>query len=165
MLRPILGVCLVIAVGSIVLPAQAPAPPKSSNAPGPRPLPEQTRAAVTHDVIHAWRSLAAALEDNRADLLDGDFTGTAQERLSETIRHQIALRLSTSYKNIAHDVQIVFYSPEGLSIEVIDRVEYDVSLVAHRTVKTTQHVRTRYVIVLTPAEVRWKVRFLEAVTE
>jgi hypothetical protein len=48
-----------------------------------------------------------------------------------------------------------------LSIELTDNVEYDVQLLDHGRVKTTQHVSARYVIVLTPAEMRWRVRILQ----
>ena len=53
-------------------------------------------------------------------------------------------------------------SPDGLSIEMTDSVDYDVQLLDHGKVKTQQHVRSRYVIVLTPAEVQWRVRVFQA---
>jgi hypothetical protein len=56
----------------------------------------------------------------------------------------------------------VFYSPEGLSIELADTVDYDVQIVDHDKPLTTQRVRTRYLAILTPSEVRWRVRVLQA---
>jgi predicted PhzF superfamily epimerase YddE/YHI9 len=106
--------------------------------------------------------MKTALEQNRADLLSPSFVGTAKDKIAETIQQQSALGISTRYEDRAHDIQIVFNSPEGLSIELTDKVEYDVQVLDHDRVKTIQHVSARYVIVLTPAEVRWRVRVFQA---
>lgn len=130
--------------------------------PGPRPLPDQTGSAAIRDYLLSWQSLRAALEQNRTELLDPAFVGTAREKLSETIQQQSMLGLRTRYRDRTHDIQIVFYSPEGLSIELTDKVEYDVQVINHDGVKTEQHINARYFIVLTPAEVRWRVRVFQA---
>src|ERR1700684_2033085 len=53
-----------------------------TNAVGPRTLEKQTETAVVRDYLAAWRSLRGALDENRADLLDTDFVGTAKQKLS-----------------------------------------------------------------------------------
>jgi hypothetical protein len=132
---------------------------------GPRALEKQTKTAVIRDYLQAWRSFSSAFEQNRADLLDADFVGVAKEKLADTIREQAKLGIQTRYRDGAHDLQLVFYSPEGLSIQLVDTVEYDVQILDHAKVLTTQHVRARYVAVLTPTEVRWKVRVFQAEPE
>ena len=132
---------------------------------GPRALEKQTATAVIRDYLQAWHSLSAALDQNRADLLDPNFVGAAKEKLAGTIREQSGLGMQTRYRDVAHDLRIVFYSPEGLSIQLLDTVEYDVQILDHKNVQATQHVRTRYVAVLTPTEVRWKVRVFQAEPE
>ena len=132
---------------------------------GPRTLEKQTETAVVRDYLQAWHSLSGALEQNRADLLNADFVGTAKEKLSDTIKEQSKLGIQTRYLDKAHDVQIVFYSPEGLSIQLVDTVDYDVQLIDHEKPQITQHVRARYVAVLTPTEVQWKVRVFQAEPE
>jgi hypothetical protein len=132
---------------------------------GPRVLEKQTEEAVVRDYVQAWRSLSSALEENRADLLDPDFIGSAKEKLTDTVREQEKLGLQTRYRDSAHDLQVVFYSPEGLSVQLVDTVTYDVQILDHEKVQATQHVRARYVAVLTPTEVRWKVRILQAEPE
>ena len=132
---------------------------------GPRSLEKPTETAVIRNYLQAWRSLSDAFEQNRADLLDPDFTGVAKEKLAGTIREQAKLGIHTRYRDTVHDIQLVFYSPEGLSIQLLDTVEYDVQVVDHGKVQTTQHVRARYVAVLTPTEVRWKVRVFQAERE
>ena len=136
-----------------------------SDAVGPRALEKQTEAAVIRDYLQAWSTLTTAFEQNRIDLLDQSFTGAAREKLAGTIRQQVNLGMSTRYRDSAHDLQLVFYSPEGLSIQLIDTVEYDLQILDGQKAQTTQHVRARYVAVLTPTEVRWKVRVFQAEPE
>jgi hypothetical protein len=133
-----------------------------ANSVGPRPLDKQTETAVIRDYLEAWQSFSGAFEQNQAALLDRDFTGTAKEKLADTIREQAKLGIRTRYQDSAHDLQLVVYSPEGLSIQLIDTVEYDVQIVDGRKVLPRLHVRARYVAVLTPTEVRWKVRVFQA---
>ncbi len=132
---------------------------------GPRVLEEQTASAAIRDYLQSWQSFSVALEENRADLLSTCFAGTALDKLGETVQEQSAADLSTHYQVSSHDIQIVFYSPEGLSIELTDTVEYDVQVLAHGKSITSQHMRTRYIVVLTPAEARWKVRVFQAIVK
>ena len=132
---------------------------------GPRTLEKQTKGAVIRDYLQAWNSLSRAFEQNQGDILDADFVGVAKEKLEDTIREQARLGIQTRYRDGAHDIQLVFYSPEGLSLQLVDTVEYDVQIIDHEKVLTTQHVRARYVAVLTPTEVRWKVRVFQAKPE
>jgi hypothetical protein len=129
---------------------------------GSRPLEKQTETAIIRDYLQAWRSMSGALEQNRADLLDANFVGTAKAKLADTIQEQSSLGIQTRYRDGAHDIRLVFYSPEGLSIQLVDTVEYEVQVVDHEKLEPTQHLRARYVAVLTPTEVRWKVRVFQA---
>lgn len=133
-----------------------------ANLPGPRVLQKQTEAAAVRDYLQAWETMGAALEQNRPDLLDSDFVGTAKDKLASTIQDQAKQGIHTRYQARSHDLQIVFYSPEGLSIQLIDKAEYDVQVFDHEKLQATQHITARYIVVLTPAEVRWRVRVLQA---
>jgi hypothetical protein len=132
---------------------------------GPRTLEPQTQSAVVRDYLAAWRSLSHALDSNDAALLDTDFTGIAREKLSDTVASQQKLGLRTLYQDRKHNINLVFYSPEGLSIQLLDTVEYDVQVLDHDKLQATQHLRTQYLAVLTPTEVRWKVRILQSAPE
>jgi hypothetical protein len=127
-----------------------------------RPLPDQTRQAVIRDYLHAWRGLQTALEQNRPDLLEADFVGTAKDRLADTIHQQSNLGIRTRYQDRSHDLQILFYSPDGMSIELMDKVEYDVQLIDRDKVIATQRESASYLVVLAPAEVRWRVRIFQS---
>jgi hypothetical protein len=161
MAKSFLILCTVLIANSASGFAQATVRVEKANLQGPRPLQQQTGTAAIRDYLQSWQSLRAALEQNRPDLLDPNFVGSARDTLAETIKQQSALGISTRYQDRAHDLQIIFYSPEGMSIELTDKVDYDVQVLDHERVKTTQHVSARYVIVLTPAEVRWRVRVFQ----
>jgi len=161
----LLVVCAVFATLFVWGSNQAAVHVEPTNSVGPRTLEKQTEKAVVRDYLQAWRSMSGALEQNRADLLNADFVGTAKEKLTDTIREQAKLGIQTHYRDGAHDIQLVFYSPEGLSIQLVDTVEYDVQILDHEKLQATQHVRARYVAVLTPTEVQWKVRVFQAEPE
>jgi hypothetical protein len=136
-----------------------------TNAVGPRNLEKQTETAVVRDYLEAWRSMSAALEQNRPDLLDADFVGTAQQKLAEAIADQAKLGIETRYRDTSHDLQLVFYSPEGMSLQLLDNVTYEVRVIDNGKVLSMQQVHARYAAVLTPTEVRWKVRVFQAEPE
>ena len=129
---------------------------------GPRDVEPQTETGVVRDYIEAWRTMDRAFSENNTRLLDADFIGLAKEKLAGTIKDQAKLGLRTSYQDRKHDISFLFYSPEGMSLQLVDNVEYDVQIIDHDKVQATQHVATRYIAVLTPTEVRWKVRIFQA---
>jgi len=129
---------------------------------GPRAVEKQTQLSIVRDYLLAWQSLARALAQNRPASLDDSFTGIARDKLADTIREQSKLGFQTHYRDTTHNLQVIFYSPEGLSIQLLDDVEYDIELYEKGKLLGTQHVRSRYLSVLTPTESKWKVRIFEA---
>lgn len=129
---------------------------------GSRPLEKQTESAVVRDYLASWQSLRMALDQNQAALLDVDFVGTARTKLAETIAEQAAAGIHARYLNPSHQLQFVFYSPEGSSIEMVDTVSYVEELREGDQLLATQPITARYLVVMTPAEVRWKVRVFQA---
>jgi hypothetical protein len=121
---------------------------------------------VVRDYLQAWKSMSQAFQENRIDALDTSYLGLAKEKLAEAVREQRELGIKTNYRDLSHHLKIVFYSPEGLSVQLVDTVEYEMQIVDHdQTLAQPQHVRARYVAVLTPTEVRWKVRIFQAQPE
>jgi hypothetical protein len=162
MIRPMVLLCSFLAAAGAFAADQGSVQVEPATLQGPRPLAKQTEAAVIRDYLDAWQTLGAALNQNQVDLLNQDFAGLAQERFAATIADQARLGLRSHYQERSHDIKIISYSPEGLSIQLIDDISYDVQLLDHDKVLASQPVRARYVAVLTPTEVRWKVRVLQA---
>ena len=158
-------VCGIVAAAAQLAAAQPDVRVEKPVLDGPRQLQQQTQDAAIRNYLQAWRTLATAMDQNRVDVLDQDFSGIAHDRLVSGIQQQIAAGIHSRYRDKAHDIQIVFYSPEGLSIELTDNVDYDVEALDHDKVLTTQHAHARYVVVLTPSEVRWRIRVFQAQAE
>jgi hypothetical protein len=157
--------CAVAAAGMSAGLAQATVHVGAPDVTGTRPLQEQTATAAVRNYLEAWESLKTALGQNRVDVLDRDYVGTAKDKLSDTVRQQDAAGIRSNYQDLVHDIKIVFYSPEGLSLELTDRVEYEVQVVDHDKSVVTKKMGARYLVVMTPAETRWRVRVLQAVTD
>lgn len=153
------------ALASSMLAAQPAVQVDASQVQGPRQLEDQTKTAAIRGYLKSWQSMNDALEQNRIDILDADFAGSARDKLAEAIGEQVKLGIQTRYQDRSHHIQFVFYSPEGLSIELIDRVQYDVQVIDHGKPVSTVPVSARYVVVLTPAEVQWRVRLMQADSE
>jgi hypothetical protein len=152
-------------VAAVAFPALADQPSVQVQPPdlhGSRPLEPQTEVAVVRDYLESWQTFSAAFEQNQASLLDRDFVGIARDKLGATIDGQTKLGIHTRYQDLSHKLQIVFYSPEGLSIELLDTVEYDEQISDRDKAIATQHVTARYLVMLTPAETRWKIRLFQA---
>lgn len=129
---------------------------------GSRPIEKQTEAAVIRDYLAAWESMQSALNLNQSVLLGTNFVGPARDKLTSTIGDQTSLGIHVRYQEHSHDLKFVFYSPEGSSIQLIDTVEYDEQVLDHDNVLATKPLRQRYLVVLTPSEVRWRVRLFQA---
>jgi len=157
-------VCAWFALASGVVAAQPAVRVDTSQLKGPRTLEEQTRVAAIRDYLESWQSMNEALEQNRAGLLGADFVGAARDKLAKAIGEQVRAGVRTRYRDRAHDIQIVFYSPEGLSIELLDRVDYDLQVIDHDKPVATVPANARFIVVLTPSEVRWRVRIMQAIS-
>ena len=129
---------------------------------GPRILEAQTKSAIIRDYLKSWHSMSRAFQQNDASALDASFTGMAKEKLTRTISEQRKAGIATTYRDRSHDIKFVFYSPEGLSLEIVDNVEYDIEMSAHGETRGTKNIKARYVAVLSPTEVDWKVRVMQA---
>lgn len=134
----------------------------ADNAAG-RPIEELTRASVARDYAKAWQSLAQAMEQNRADLIGSDFVGIAQEKFAAAVADQAKAGLHTRYVDHGHKLDVLFYSPEGLSIELRDTAQLERQLLDGDKVVFSEQITAQYISLMTPTEVRWKVRLLQEV--
>ncbi len=129
---------------------------------GSRPLEALTGSAVVRDYLQSWAAFRSAFDQNAPQLLNQDFVGAALTRLDGTIADQGRLGIHTRYTARSHRLRIVFYSPDGLSLQIVDHVVYDEQVMQGATVLATQPVHARYIAVLTPSQTRWQVRFFQA---
>lgn len=162
MTRRLLGLkCAVVLAAATALAQQPTVHTRPPDVQGSRQVEKSTETGVVRDYLQSWKTMNDALGTNNPGLLDAYFVGTAREKLAATIADQAKLQLQTRYRDRSHDLQIIFYSPEGLSIQLVDTVQYDEEVVEKGKVLTTKQITQRYLVVLTPSEVRWRVRIIQ----
>lgn len=132
---------------------------------GSRQVEDLTATAVVRDYLQSWKDFRTALDENRPQSLQRDFVGTALTKLTATVAQQSKAGIHTRYVDHSHNLQIVFYSPDGLSIQLIDHVDYDEQVMQGGTVMGTHPVHARFVVVLTPSQTRWQVRIFQESAE
>jgi hypothetical protein len=129
----------------------------------PRQVEDQTEKAVSRDYAAAWQTIIEALDQNRKDLLAGNFIGTANDKLSETIEAQSKAGIHRRYTDRGHQVQATFYSAEGSAMELHDTAHLQIELLDGAKVVHSEDVTVHYVALMTAAENSWKVRVLQEV--
>jgi hypothetical protein len=129
----------------------------------PRQVEDSTQKSVARDYAAAWQSMADALDQNRTDLLSANFIGTAGDKLTETIKQQQKVGLHQRYVDKGHQVDAIFYSPEGSAIQLRDTAHLEIQIMEAGKVLQSQDLTLHYVALLTAAENSWKVRVIEAV--
>jgi len=129
----------------------------------PRAVESLTERSLCRDYKFAWANLAQAMESNSNDLLSGLFAGAANTWLNDAITNQRRNGLTSRYLNQTHKLDAVFYAPEGDVIELHDTADYDLQILDGNRTIDNEHVRVRYVVLMTPGADRWVIRQLQAV--
>jgi hypothetical protein len=129
----------------------------------PRQVEDLTERGVLRDYRLAWRSLTQALEINILDPLEGPFAGEAKRMLRQTVLSQQHSGLSTRYIDQSHQVEAVFYAPEGDVMELHDTAQYQLQVSDGGKLIHDERVTMHYVVLMTPGADRWVIRQLQAV--
>lgn len=163
---PVIAIALVFGLGApAARAADADVPEVQLNADKTtgRTVEELTKKAVARDYASAWCTLAQALNNNDAGVLEDDFVGIAQEKLEKLVTEQSKAGLRTRYIDHGHKLDVLFYSPEGSSIQVRDTARLEIQVLDGDKLIHSEQATLHYISLLTPTEVRWKVRLLQAV--
>lgn len=130
---------------------------------GPRSVEDTTQRSVARDYSAAWKAMTEALDQNRPEVLNLNFTGTAADKLTATIAEQRKSGLHQRIVDRGHTVDAVFYSPEGSAMELHDTAQVQLQLMDGDKMIHSEDATLHYVVLLTAAENSWKVRVLETV--
>ena len=82
-----------------------------------------------------------------------------------TIASQQQSDLSQRYADQSHQVEAVFYAPEGDVMELHDTAQYQLQILDGDKTIQDEHVTVHYIILMTPTADRWVVRQLQAVPQ
>jgi hypothetical protein len=130
---------------------------------GPRGVEEQTRKAVLRDYGAAWAALGKALDQNRPDQLGDLWVGFARQQFLAAIAQQKSSGLRVRYLDNGHQLDAVFYSPEGSTLELHDTAQLQQELLDGDTVVQSQKGTAHFLVVMTPTADHWQVRILQSV--
>jgi hypothetical protein len=130
----------------------------------PRAVETLTERGVLRDYRIAWISLAKALESNTLEPLDGPFADEAKRELKDAIVSQQKFGLRQKYLNQNHQLEAVFYAPEGDVIELHDTAECQLQTFDGDKLIQDEHVTLHYVVLMTPSADHWMVRHWQAVS-
>jgi len=128
----------------------------------PREVEDTTQKAIVRDYSAAWSALTDALVNNDAGALDSAFTGIAHDQFAARVRDQLKTGLSTQIIDRAHNLEAVFYSPDGSAMELHDTAQVEIQVVDGGMVIHSEQTTLHYVVLMTVAEDRWKVRLLQS---
>lgn len=129
---------------------------------GPREIEDLTRKKILRDYAAAWKTLATAMDQNRAGVLSEYFTGFAQAEFSKAIAEQNATGIHRRYADHGHKLEGIFYSQDGGVMQLRDTAQYDEQVFDGDKLLYSQPVTSTYVVIMTPAADRWMVRLLQA---
>lgn len=130
---------------------------------GPRQVEDTTVQAISRDYASAWKSLAQAVDENNADVLNANFVGVARERFGNLIADQKKNGLRQRIVDRGHKVRVTFYSPDGSSLQIHDTAQIEVQYLDGNKVVSSEPMTANYIGLLTPGENSWKVRVMENV--
>ena len=131
----------------------------------PREVEDITESAVRRDYIAAWQGLSNALAKNMLQPLNDNISGFALDKLTQRVKDQKQLGLSTRLIDHGHKVEAIFYSPDGSAIELKDTASIETQVLEGGKVIHSDQAQVHYYAVMTGAEDRWKVRVLESAPE
>jgi len=129
----------------------------------PRQVDDAVRQAIARDYSAAWQAMSEALAKNNPSVLNEYFAGFALEKTSGRIRDQRANNLTTRLIDHGHNVEAVFYSPDGSAMELRDTASIETQILDGSTVIHSDRSQITYYAIMTGAEDHWKVRVLESV--
>jgi hypothetical protein len=132
---------------------------------GPRAVENLTERGIVRDYRFAWTSMAQALQSNTLDPLAGAFSGDAMQWLRQTVASQQESGLTRRYLYQSHQLDVVFYAPEGDVMELHDTARYRLQIRDGNTTIHDEPVVVHYVVLMTPGADRWVIRQLQAVPQ
>lgn len=156
-----LPLVLVLMIAPLLYAADAPRVTLNADNAGPHEMEDTTRASIQNAYARAWQAMAEALNSNNSALIDRAFLGTARDNLVQRIADQKSLGMTTRLVDRGHKVDVLFYSPEGMSMQLRDTAQLEWQVLDGGKVVHSENVTRHYIVIMTPTEVTWKVRVLQ----
>lgn len=128
---------------------------------GPRAIEQLTGTNITRAYSNGWQAMEQALEQNRPELLNDQFTGFAKDRLSQRIGDQQRNGLHVKIVDGGHRVKALFYSLDGDAMQLMDDAQLEVQIFDGSRLIYSESTQHQYLVLMTPGADRWYIRYLE----
>jgi len=128
----------------------------------PREVEDVTQNSVLRDYTLAWQAIGTSLANNTLQPLNENFSGFALDKLTQRVKDQKQQGITTKIIDRGHNVEAIFYSPDGSAIELKDTASIETQVLDGGTVIHSDQAQIHYYAIMTGAEDRWKVRVLES---
>jgi hypothetical protein len=128
---------------------------------GPREVEETTRAAIQREYGSAWQAMTKSLASNYDAGISSSFVGAAKDTLLSQLDQQKHSNLFTRIVDRGHKLDVVFYSPEGSAMQFRDTAQLEKQYLSGSSVVHSESITAQYVVLMSVAEDRWKVRLLQ----
>jgi hypothetical protein len=132
---------------------------------GPRQVEDTTQKAIVRDYSLAWQAIATALANNSPAPLRQNLVGFALDQLTQRVKDQQGNGVKTRIVDHGHNVDAIFYSKDGSAMQLRDTARIETQVLEGDTVIHSDQALIQYLVVMTSAEDRWKLRVLESAPE
>ena len=129
----------------------------------PREVEDTTEKAIVRDYSTAWRSIESGLANDDPNALDEGLVGFAREQFAAAIDQQKKTGLKVRYTDGGHQLEAVFYSPDGSAMQLRDTAKLSREILDGSKVIHRDDITAHYIAIMTVAEDRWKLRSIEEV--
>ena len=129
----------------------------------PREVEDTTEKAIVRDYSTAWRAIESGLANDDVNALDAGLVGFARDRFADAIASQNKTGVKVRYTDKGHQVEAVFYSPDGSSMQLRDTAKLTREVLDGDKVLSRDEITAHYIAIMAVTEDRWKLRSLEEV--
>ena len=129
----------------------------------PREVEDATEKAIVRDYSASWKAIANGLGNNDLNALDAGLVGFARDRFADAIADQKKTGVKIRYTDKGHQVEAVFYSPDGSSMQLRDTAKLTREVLDGEKVVSRDEITAHYIAIMAVTEDRWKLRSIQEV--
>jgi len=129
----------------------------------PREVEDTTEKAIVRDYAASWKAIENGLANDDLNALDAGLVGFARDRFGDAIADQKKTGVKIRYTDKGHQIEAVFYSSDGSSMQLRDTATLTREVLDGDKVVSRDEITAHYIAIMAVTEDRWKLRALEEV--
>ena len=129
----------------------------------PREVEDSTGKAIVRDYATAWKAIENGLGNDDVNALDAGLVGFARDQYAAAIDDQKKTDLKVRYTDKGHQVEAVFYSPDGSAMQLRDTAKLTREVLDGDKVLSHDEITAHYFAIMAVTDDHWKLRSIEEV--